>query len=200
MVSQLCVSKGLLSSNSNDESMSFHYPVTIARDVVLVSRLLPPKAFEANGVGIVEKVFDIGCSLADVLVLSKGGVNEPSGMEIGPRDSLIELVRILGTVLGGSSKYLRLLAAKADECLKVRFRGSLSSSDDLHGIHEIEGDKEEIDGDVFYAGHHFNFSADSMSKAGRGVGMSRTFGRNQHSVLVYTIILRSPIRRAGDLV
>ncbi|KUJ18823.1 uncharacterized protein LY89DRAFT_696272 [Mollisia scopiformis] len=127
MVWQLCVRKGLLSSASTNESMSFHYPVTIARDVVLVSRLLPPKAFEANGVGILEKVFDIGCSLADVLSLHPNFANI-SALEVGPRDYLMELVRILGTAPGGN-KYLRLLASKADECLGVRIRGSLSDSE-----------------------------------------------------------------------
>jgi hypothetical protein len=33
--------------------MSFYYPVSIARDVVVVSRDLNKKAFEPHGVGIV---------------------------------------------------------------------------------------------------------------------------------------------------
>ena len=53
MVWQLCVTKGLLSSSSSNESMSFHYPVSIARDVVLVNRSLKREAFEPHGVGIV---------------------------------------------------------------------------------------------------------------------------------------------------
>lgn len=53
MVWQLCVTKGLLSSSSSNESMSFHYPVSIARDVVVVSRGLSKEAFEPHGVGIV---------------------------------------------------------------------------------------------------------------------------------------------------
>ena len=147
MVWQLCVTNGLLSSSTTNESMSFQYPVTIARDVVLVSRLLPPKAFEANGVGILEKVFDIGCSLADVLLLHPNSM-PVSSLEIGPKDYLMELIRILGTVLGGSSRYLRLLAAKADECLQVRIRGSLSeseSSNEMVVIEEINDDKDEND-------------------------------------------------------
>ena len=53
MVWQLCVTKGLLSSSSSNESMSFHYPVSIARDVVVISRALNKEAFEPHGVGIV---------------------------------------------------------------------------------------------------------------------------------------------------
>lgn len=125
MVWQLCVSRTLLSSSSNEESMSFRYPVKIARDVVLVSRLLPLKAFEANGVGILEKVFDIGCSLADVLCLEPSLVR-PSTLEVGPRDYLVELVRIVGITLGGSYKHTQILATKAVECLQTSVDRPLS--------------------------------------------------------------------------
>lgn len=143
MVWQLCVTKGLLSSASTNESMSFHYPVNIARDVVLVSRLLSPKAFEANGVGILEKIFDIGWSLSDVLQLHPNYMNV-SGLQIGPRDYLMELVRILGSAPAGN-KYLRLLAAKADECLQVRIRGSLSDSEASDRVEEVLDDDEVVD-------------------------------------------------------
>ncbi|KAH8585495.1 hypothetical protein B0O99DRAFT_530662 [Bisporella sp. PMI_857] len=147
MVWQLSLSKRLLSSKPPTESMSFHYPITIARDVVLVSRLLSPKAFEANGVGILEKVFDIGCSLADVLLLHPNFI-EGGRMEVEPRDYLIELVRVVGTASQGkhgmgSEKFLRVLAGKADECLGVRIRGSLKESDDSRCIEEPEDDADE---------------------------------------------------------
>jgi hypothetical protein len=146
VVWQLCVSKGLLSSSSKNESMSFRYPVTIARDVILISRLLPPKAFEANGVGILEKVFDIGWSLADVLLLYPGSL-QVSSLEVGPKDCLMGLVRILATVYGGSSKYLKLLAARAEECHQFRVGGSLlqsESSDDIEDmIQEIDDEEFE---------------------------------------------------------
>lgn len=147
MVWQLCVSKGLLSSQSSDESMSFQYPITIARDVVHVSRSLSSTAFEANGVGILEKVFDIGCSLADVMLLSKSA-SIGGTMHIGPREYLVELVNLLGTVLGGSSKYLQLLAAKADECVGPSVRGSLSSSGEESRIQELDDDDYEFADDV----------------------------------------------------
>jgi hypothetical protein len=135
VVWQLCVGKRLLSSSTTNESMSFRYPVTIARDVILISRLLPPKAFEANGVGILEKVFDIGWSLADVLLVYPGPL-QVSSLEVGPKDCLMGLVRILATVYGGSSKYLTLLATRTDECHQFLVGGSLlqsESSDDIEG-------------------------------------------------------------------
>jgi hypothetical protein len=162
MVWQLCVSKGLLSSNSADESMTFQYPVTIARDVVLVSKQLPPRAFEANGVGILEKVFDIGCSLSDVLSLSKAGVGFSDTMQIGPRDYLSELVGLLGTVLGGSSKYLELLATKAHDCLGMGVTRSLTNGDEVPRVQELIDEEGELEGIYQPYPTLQRFSIDSM--------------------------------------
>ena len=71
------------------------------------------QAFEANGVWILEKVFDIGCNLVDVLLVYENSI-PISGREVRPGDYLIELVRILRTVFGGNSKCLGFLSAKAN--------------------------------------------------------------------------------------
>lgn len=145
MVWQLCVSNTMLSSSSDDESMSFKYPVTIAREVILVSQIMPLKAFEANGVGILEKVFDIGCSLADVLSL-KPMFMESSALEVGPRDYLTELIRIVGTTLGGSDRHVQVLMRKAAESLQTGInRPLLITEEDTyehHQVHEIDDENE----------------------------------------------------------
>jgi hypothetical protein len=41
----------------------------------------------------------------------------------------MEMLRMLSTVLGGSARYLPMLAAKVDECLHAGVRGSLESGD-----------------------------------------------------------------------
>jgi hypothetical protein len=62
-------------------------------------------------------------------------------MEVGPRDYLMEMLSILSTVLGGSAKYLPMLASKVDECLQVGMRGALESSDSkIIDLEEDEGD------------------------------------------------------------
>ncbi|PVH86427.1 hypothetical protein DL98DRAFT_557011 [Cadophora sp. DSE1049] len=140
IVWQLCLKKGMLSSNPITDSMSFHYPVDIARDVTLVARLLPLEAFQANGVGILGKIFDIGCSLADVLLVHPH-ILHTSTIEVGPKDYLMDLVRILDMDIRGHSRYLLLLANRADECLGVRIPSTLSAgngspavySDEVHG-------------------------------------------------------------------
>ncbi len=50
-------------------------------------------------------------------------------MEVGPRDYLNELLRLCSTMLGGSSRYASLLAAKATECMQVTPRGAMESGD-----------------------------------------------------------------------
>ncbi|KAH0566248.1 hypothetical protein GP486_000346 [Trichoglossum hirsutum] len=116
IVWQLCVNKGLLSSSERDESLGFRFPVQIARDMVIIGRRLPASAMEPHGVGILEKIFDIGCSLADVMKVLP--LQQPR-FEIGPRDYLVEMLRMLSTIRGGQSRYLPLLTAQADEVLRI---------------------------------------------------------------------------------
>ena len=149
IVWQLCLKKGMLSSSALDDSMSFHHPVEIARDVILVSRLLPLQAFQANGVGILEKIFDVGCSLADVLLVHPH-ILQTSSIEVGPKDYLMDLVRILDMDIRGHSKYLQLFAMRVDECLGVRVSRSLSSGQGSPAICEINWDEDILDSDEVY--------------------------------------------------
>lgn len=146
MIWQLCVSKALLSSHSDEESMSIAYPVTISRDVIHLSAVLPPAAFEANGIGIVEKLFDIGCSLADVLTLQPRLAN-PVAFEFGARDYLMEIMRMVSTVVGGSSKHLEILAVKANECLTTGVDwidiGMENNQGDFQRVFELDDDEQE---------------------------------------------------------
>ncbi|KAM0327499.1 hypothetical protein ACHAQA_005787 [Verticillium albo-atrum] len=116
IVWKLCVSRSILSIANSEDVMSLHYPATIARDVVLASRMVSTQAFEANGIGILEKVFDVGCSLADLLSLVPAS-GQGSTMDIGPIDTLMEIVKIVGTRFGGSYKHQSMLANKASRCL-----------------------------------------------------------------------------------
>lgn len=151
MVWQLCVTRTLLSSSTPEESMSIAYPVTIARDITRATTVLSPSAFEANGVGIVEKVFDIGCSLADVLSLQPR-LAHPVALEVGARDYLMEMVRMVSTIVGGSSRHLEVLAAKANECLGPSVDwaglGAVEYPQNQHQVWEIDDEEYEKLGEV----------------------------------------------------
>ncbi|KAF5009773.1 hypothetical protein FDECE_4046 [Fusarium decemcellulare] len=124
IVWKLCVSKTLLSIADSEDSMSLLYPAAVARDVVSELQLVPTQAFEANGIGILEKVFDVACSLADLLSLVPVDRRQ-SAMNVGPVDTLMEMVRIVGSTFGGSFRYLDMLADKANRCLLMNVDRSL---------------------------------------------------------------------------
>ncbi|KAJ4264184.1 hypothetical protein NW762_005378 [Fusarium torreyae] len=124
IVWRLCATKRVLSAENSEDVMSLNYPASIARDIVLVSQLVPIQAFEANGVGILEKVFDVGCSLADLLLLVPLQ-HQGSAMDIGAIDTLMEMVRIVGTRFGGSYRHLNMLVEKANRCLLMNVDRSL---------------------------------------------------------------------------
>ncbi|SCV45098.1 related to transcription activator amyR [Fusarium fujikuroi] len=129
VVWKLCASKRVLSTANSEDVMSLHYPASIARDIVMVSQLLPTQAFEANGIGIVEKVFDVGCSLADLLSLVPLEY-QGSTIDVGVIDTLMETVKIVGTRFGGSYRHLDILVGKASGCLLMNVDRSLPPPDD----------------------------------------------------------------------
>ncbi|KAK2596618.1 hypothetical protein QQS21_006294 [Conoideocrella luteorostrata] len=159
VVWQLCVSKTLLRSSSPVESMSLRFPVSVARNVVVTTSLLPNAALEANGVGILEKIFDVGCSLADVLSLNPSCVPR-TALEIGPGDYLREMIRLVGTAAGGSPRHLRVLAAKAEECLRSNTPFIMTPEQHISGRSDasvllLDGDLDDDD-----------WSTDSTSETG----------------------------------
>ncbi|OBT64219.1 hypothetical protein VE03_06843 [Pseudogymnoascus sp. 23342-1-I1] len=94
--------------------LTFRYPITLAASLAAVAAPLTPSAFDANGPGILEKIFDIGCSLADVLLLHPP---RAEAMQCGPRESLREMMRVMGRAMGGRSRYRALLGEKAGEAM-----------------------------------------------------------------------------------
>ncbi|KAL8730956.1 MAG: hypothetical protein Q9166_003746 [cf. Caloplaca sp. 2 TL-2023] len=67
MVWQLSITNGYLSSTSPDSSMTFGYPIEIAKDLVAVTSQLSRRSMEVHGVGLIEKIFDVACTLIDVM-------------------------------------------------------------------------------------------------------------------------------------
>ncbi|RSM02316.1 hypothetical protein CDV31_010965 [Fusarium ambrosium] len=137
IVWKLCASKTLLSSTCSEDAMSLHYPVTIARGIVLASQLVSTQAFEANGIGILEKVFEVACSLADLLSLVPVG-SQGSTMDVGPVDTLMEMVKIVGSRFGGSYRHLNILTDKANRCLLMNIDRSLPLPVDDESVDSVE--------------------------------------------------------------
>lgn len=53
MVWQLSISRGYLSSGSSQSSMTFHFPIIIARDLAAFTRQLSAQSMEIHGIGFV---------------------------------------------------------------------------------------------------------------------------------------------------
>ena len=59
MVWQLSIQNGYLSSNHDDPSMTFQYPVEIARDLVSMTSQFSQQSMEVHGIGLVR--FSTSC-------------------------------------------------------------------------------------------------------------------------------------------
>lgn len=115
MVWQLSITNGYLSSSSNDSSMTFKYPIEVATDLVHDIQNLSLDAMEVHGVGLIEKLFDIACTLTDVVAcVPLEASNSPNGT---PFDNLNNLLNLISRLRGGASRYLPLLLAKVSETL-----------------------------------------------------------------------------------
>ena len=57
MVWQLSIQNGYLSSTQDDPSMTFQYPVDIARDLVTMASQFPQNSMEVHGLGLVCVLF-----------------------------------------------------------------------------------------------------------------------------------------------
>ncbi|KAI9769321.1 MAG: hypothetical protein M1839_003744 [Geoglossum umbratile] len=114
IVWQLSISNGHLSSSSADSSMTFKYPIEIARDLLAVTGQLSRQSMEVHGIGLIEKLFDVACTLTDVMACVPLDSNT---LKLGPRDYLMEFVNLLSTLRGGDSRFLPLLLTKIQDSL-----------------------------------------------------------------------------------
>ncbi|KAH8768581.1 fungal-specific transcription factor domain-containing protein [Hyaloscypha finlandica] len=114
MVWQLSMQNGYLSSNCDDPSMSFQYPVDISRDLVSMTSQFSQSSMEVHGIGLIEKLFDVACSLTDVLSLLPPN---PDPFQLGPRDYLHDFMTLLSVLRNGDNRFLPLLLAKVNDVL-----------------------------------------------------------------------------------
>ena len=145
MVWQLSITNGYLSSNSRDTSMTFKFPIEVARDLLNDISNISLLSMEVHGVGLIEKLFDIACTLTDVIACvpiepstSSLTSSSTSRVNLGshtattssttptssstaaletPSEHLNRLVNLISQLRGGASRYLPLLQAKVSENL-----------------------------------------------------------------------------------
>jgi hypothetical protein len=116
MVWQLSITNGYLSSSSPNTSMTFKYPIEVARDLLQDISSISLYSMEVHGVGLIEKLFDVACTLTDVIACvpleSATTLNHQT-----PTDYLDQFLKLISQLRGGASRYLPLLLAKISENL-----------------------------------------------------------------------------------
>ncbi|CZT45012.1 related to transcription activator [Rhynchosporium secalis] len=117
IVWQSSMRQGLLSSTAEDESMTFQYPLKIAHSLLDVISSLPTSSIEVHGMGIFEKIFEIGNTMLDVLQACGNSLNlglpgETYGVG---RDPFEMFIKTLSQTPNSQRQYAALLLAKARE-------------------------------------------------------------------------------------
>ncbi|KAK3111103.1 hypothetical protein LTR53_013985 [Teratosphaeriaceae sp. CCFEE 6253] len=114
MVWQLSMNHGFLSSAAPNNAMSFTFPIEVSRDLVTSAGQFSQQAMEVHGIGLIEKLFDVACTLADVMSCVPW---EQFGFAPGPRDYLNQLLALISSLRGGQQRYTPLLVAKISESM-----------------------------------------------------------------------------------
>lgn len=114
MVWQLSISHGFLSSAAAESAMTFTFPVEVSRDLMTSASHFSQQAMEVHGIGLIEKLFDVACTLMDVMSCVPYNA---AGHEYGPREYLDQMMRLISTLRGGQQRYMPLLLAKMSETM-----------------------------------------------------------------------------------
>ncbi|KAL2757947.1 hypothetical protein ACRALDRAFT_2099975 [Sodiomyces alcalophilus JCM 7366] len=106
---QLRLRLGHLTEDAAKHSLTFHYPLEVAKDLTLSTRDLALESIRVHGVGLTEKLFDIASAVVDVLARVPITPSSPHGAGTSPRDDLNYVRRLITQLPGGRDIYDALL-------------------------------------------------------------------------------------------
>lgn len=162
MVWQLSMQNGCLGGAAADASMNFQYPVEISRDLVQMTSQFSQQSMAVHGIGLIEKLFDVACSLTDVLSVLPPSTDSYS---LGPQAYLTHFLHLIGTIRNGDSRFLPLLLAKVNDALPGLASPMLQTlPDPLASNNTFDGGRP-FDKRLESIGSHANGSADSSPYA-----------------------------------
>lgn len=130
IVWQLRLHSGFLSEGSHQHSLTFQYPLEVAKDLTLSTRDLPLDSIKVHGVGLTEKLFDIASAVVDVLARVPVAPSSPQGLAMGtsPQDDLVYIRRLITKLPSGGDIYDKLIERHVQQAVP-RLAQSLSSRD-----------------------------------------------------------------------
>lgn len=116
---QLRLRLGYLREESYQHSLTYQYPLDIAKDLMLSTRDLPIESIKVHGVGLTEKLFDVASAVVDVLARVPLTASSPRGPAMGtpPEDDLVYLRHLIVRLPGGSVIYDDLLDKHIQQAL-----------------------------------------------------------------------------------
>ncbi|RMZ79108.1 hypothetical protein DV738_g3477, partial [Chaetothyriales sp. CBS 135597] len=118
VVWQLSIMSGKLSSSSTNPALTFIYPIEIARDLQSDLQKMSLACLEVHGIGLIEKLFDVACTLIDVIACVP--LDSSALCVVTPQAVLDSYINLITQLHGGTSRYLPLLLAKiSDNILSV---------------------------------------------------------------------------------
>ena len=115
MVWQLSMANNALSSRSTQLALTFTYPVEVAKALIHDVKQMNVASLEVHGVGLIEKLFDVACTLTDVIACVP--LEPTSTQPEQPTDVLKQFLDLVSQLRGGASRYLPLLLAKVSDNL-----------------------------------------------------------------------------------
>ncbi|KHN96047.1 RING-4 like protein [Metarhizium album ARSEF 1941] len=124
---QLRLRLGHLTDASHQRSLTYRYPLDVARELVAATRDLPTQAMEVHGVGLTEKLFDIASAVVHV---TAGVPRQPDPRAPPPGDDDLRYIRRLVVQLpGGRDVYDGLLESHVEQALRSRLRARRGHAD-----------------------------------------------------------------------
>ncbi|KAL2214345.1 hypothetical protein CC79DRAFT_1363119 [Sarocladium strictum] len=116
---QLRLHLGYLTEESQQASLTYQYPVEVAKDLMLSTRDLPLDSIKVHGVGITEKIYDVASAVVDVLAripLAASSPDEPTSGSL-PEDALVYLKQLISRLPGGEMVYVELLEKHTSQAI-----------------------------------------------------------------------------------
>jgi hypothetical protein len=116
---QLRLRLGYLTETSYHHSLTYRYPLEIAKELTLSTRDLPIQSMHVHGIGLTEKLFDIASAVVDVLARVPHSPSIDRGVAIQgpPEDDLVYLRHLILQLPGGQTVYDKLLEKHMHQAL-----------------------------------------------------------------------------------
>ena len=110
---------GHLSENAHQHSLTYQYPLVVAKDLMLSTRDLSIDSIKIHGIGVTEKLYDIVSAVVDVLARVPVASSIPQGLAMGssPEDDLMYIRDLITKLPGGISTYEPLLEKHIQQVL-----------------------------------------------------------------------------------